>query len=451
LTKFSPVVSDSPNILLINPWIHDFAAYDYWAKPLGLLYLASILRTHGCNISYIDCLNRFHPDLNKTISSKQDGRGSYLKTHISKPKGLDDIPRNYSRYGILPEWFKKDLLALKQPDIVFITSHMTYWYPGVFETIDIIRKIFPSVPVILGGIYASLCHDHALKYSGADKVIAGEGEKVVLELVKEYTGFSSSIKFDPEELDSYPYPAFDLENKISFIPILSSKGCPFSCAYCASGYLNKKRMLRSTESLIEEIIYWHEKYEVIDFALYDDAFLLDANNHAIPLLEEIIESDIKVRFHTPNALHIRELSENTAKLMFKAGFETIRLGLETTLFDKDRFDNKVSEYEFKQNLIFLREAGFSKNQIGAYLMAGLPDQDEKNVIESMQKVAESKITPIPVYYTPIPHTALWEKAVQCSRYDLTSDPIFTNNSILPCRKAGFSWEMVSFLKKLAAS
>lgn len=443
--------SDSPNILLINPWIHDFAAYDYWAKPLGLLYLASILRTHGCNISYIDCLNRFHPDISKSIPSKKDGRGSYLKTNISKPKGLDDVPRNYSRYGIKTQWMEKDLHAIKKPDIVFITSHMTYWYPGVFETIRIVRKIFPLAPIILGGIYASLCHDHALKYSGADKVIAGEGEKVVLELVKEYTGFSSCINFDPEQLDSYPYPAFDLENKISFIPILSSKGCPFSCAYCASGYLNKKRQLRSPESLIEEIIYWHKKYKVIDFAFYDDAFLIDADNHAIPVLEEIIASDIKVRFHTPNALHIREISENTAKLMFKAGFETIRLGLETTLFDKDRFDNKVSELEFKQNLLFLKDAGFSKNQIGAYLMTGLPGQDEKNVIDSIKKVAETKITPIPVYYTPIPHTALWEKAVQCSRYDLNSDPVFTNNSILPCRKEGFSWEMISFLKKLAAS
>ncbi|RLC23795.1 MAG: B12-binding domain-containing radical SAM protein, partial [Deltaproteobacteria bacterium] len=52
---------DTPNILLVNPWIHDFAAYDFWAKPLGLLSLASILRQHGFSITYIDCLDRFHP------------------------------------------------------------------------------------------------------------------------------------------------------------------------------------------------------------------------------------------------------------------------------------------------------------------------------------------------------------------------------------------------------
>ncbi|MGB5159472.1 B12-binding domain-containing radical SAM protein [Desulfobacterium sp. N47] len=445
------MISDSPNILLINPWIHDFAAYDYWAKPIGLLYLASILKTHGCNITYIDCLNRFHPNLSKTVSSKADGRGSYLKTRIPKPECLFDIQRNYSRYGIPEQWFRKDLLDAKQPDIVFITSHMTYWYPGVFETIGIVRETYPFAPIVLGGIYASLCHDHALKYSGADKVITQDGEKIILELVKEYTGFSNSIKFDPEQLDSYPYPAFDLESKIAFIPLLSSKGCPFSCPYCASAYLNRKRILRSPESLINEITYWHKKHKVVDFAIYDDAFLIDAENHAIPVLEGVIKTGIKVRFHTPNALHIREISKKTATLMFKAGFETLRLGLETTIFDNSRLDSKVSKLEFEHALIGLKEAGFSKKQIGAYLLAGLPDQDERNVIESIKKVIENQITAIPVYYSPIPHTALWEKAVLCSRYDLRSDPIFTNNSILPCRKEGFSWEIISLLKKLAAS
>ena len=48
-----------PSLLLINPWITDFAAYDFWSKPLGLLYLASVLRNAGAHIDFIDCLDRF--------------------------------------------------------------------------------------------------------------------------------------------------------------------------------------------------------------------------------------------------------------------------------------------------------------------------------------------------------------------------------------------------------
>jgi radical SAM superfamily enzyme YgiQ (UPF0313 family) len=444
------LISEIPNILLVNPWIYDFAAYDYWAKPLGLLYLASILRELGCRVAYIDCLNRFHPDTKKHASSKPDGRGSYPKTFIPKPDGLADIPRNYSRYGISYELFKKDLSLVPKPDLIFVTSHMTYWYPGLFDTISVIKETFPSAPVLLGGTYATLCHDHAVKYSGADRVFTGPGEGLVSEIVKEYTGYNPGIKFDPKNLDSYPYPAFDLETKIAFIPILTSRGCPFSCTYCASSFLAPERMKRSPESVVNEIVHWHKNFRVKDFAIYDDAFLVDSQNHAVPILEGIIGAGIKAGFYTPNALHIREITKRTADLMFKAGFRTVRLGLETALFEnRSDLDVKVTEAEFMKSVSFLKEAGFSGKQVGAYLLVGLPDQDTASIMESVKKVKEMGITPVPAYYSPIPHTVLWENAVHSSRYDIMSDPIFTNNAIFPCSRDNFSWKLISALKKLA--
>jgi hypothetical protein len=54
----------SKNVLLINPWIYDFTAYDFWLKPLGLLYIAALLGRHGSfRLSFIDCLDRFQPGL----------------------------------------------------------------------------------------------------------------------------------------------------------------------------------------------------------------------------------------------------------------------------------------------------------------------------------------------------------------------------------------------------
>jgi len=85
------VKHDTPHILLVNPWIHDFAAYDFWAKPLGLLTLASILRRHGFNITYLDCLDRFHEKALQTDPYARCGRGPYLKTKIPKPGGLESL------------------------------------------------------------------------------------------------------------------------------------------------------------------------------------------------------------------------------------------------------------------------------------------------------------------------------------------------------------------------
>ncbi|MDM8522607.1 radical SAM protein [Desulfococcaceae bacterium HSG8] len=439
---------DIPNILLVNPWIHDFAAYDFWAKPLGLLTLASILRTHGFPITYTDCLDRFHPKSLRKDPYARYGRGPYLKTRIPKPCGLRDIPRNFSRYGIKKEWFREDLLSASEPDAVFVTSMMTYWYPGVQETIRIIKEVFPNAPVVLGGIYATLCRDHARKYSGADEVVTGAGEEQILKLIEAYTGFSVTTAFDPDDLNTYPFPASDLQREIAYVPILTSRGCPFSCTYCASRFLNPKRMRRDPMQVVEEIKYWREKYGVRDFAFYDDALLADAEHHAIPLLEEIIRSDLGVRFHTPNAIHIREISEQTANIMFKANFRALRMGLETTAFEKrNELDRKVTADEFTRAVSCLKQAGFTSDQMGAYLLAGLPGQSVRSVEESVETVKKSGITPVLAYYTPIPHTSLWKQAVASSRYDLESDPVFANNAIFPCWSK-FSWETVSRLKKL---
>ena len=107
------MLDNRPHILLVNPWIHDFAAYDFWAKPMGLLVIASLLRRHGFTISYVDCLDRFHPRAPRSRPEVRYGRGPYQKARIAKPAGLDDVPRHFSRYGIKPEWFRADLRNLR--------------------------------------------------------------------------------------------------------------------------------------------------------------------------------------------------------------------------------------------------------------------------------------------------------------------------------------------------
>lgn len=442
---------NAPHILFVNPWIHDFAAYDFWAKPLGLLTLAAICRAHGVSVSYIDCLDRFHPRAPKGDPYARCGRGPYFKTGIPKPPPLADVARNYSRYGIKPEWFRESLESLSRPDLICLTSLMTYWYPGAQETIAHIRAVYPATPIVLGGIYATLCTDHAVGTSGADRVVSGPGETAILDLVAEKTGFSVSSKFSPDRLDTYPYPAFDLQHRIAYVPLMTSRGCPFSCAYCASRFLNPGRMVQSPESVLAEIRFWHHTHGVVDFVLYDDAFLVDAEHHALPILEGILKSGMKLRFHTPNAVHIRGITPETAQLMAGAGFATLRLGLETAVFcDRSEIDAKVTAEEFHSAVSLLRDAGFGRDQIGAYLLVGLPGQSMTALCDSIGIVKRGGITPILAYYSPIPHTALWEKAAKASRYDLASDPILTNNAIMPCQKDPFSWEAVTALKRLAA-
>ncbi len=444
--------TDPPHILCINPWIHDFAAFDFWANPLGLLSIAAILRENGLRISYIDCLDRFHPNERQEPETLWDGRGPFRKTQIPLPGGLEHVSRKFSRYGILKEWFEADLRQVEKPDLIFVTSLMTYWASGVKETIDAVKKVFPGVPVILGGIYASLCHDHAVRTSGADRVVKGPGEPVLKSILKEYAGFDlkdEQLLKPPIDLDSLPFAALDLQHGIPYVPVLTSRGCPFSCEYCASSYLEPVLRLRSPENVYKEIEYWHKKHQVINFAFYDDALLINAEDHAFPLFEKIIAQGLDLYFHTPNALHIRAITKKAAELMFRAGFKTIRLGLETTEFSAERnYDTKVAENDFLTAIEHLKTAGFARKQIGAYLLCGLPGQNIDKLESSIKFVKKTGILPVLAYYTPIPHTRLWEKAVRNSRYDLIQHPVFTNNTLFPCVKSDLEVKRISQLKNL---
>ncbi len=444
--------TDPPHILCVNPWVHDFAAFDFWARPLGLFTIAAILRQNRVRVSFLDCMNRFHPRKTNHVKVYWDGRGPFDKTPIPLPQELNahlgHISKKFTRYGALKEWIEQDLMAMDRPDLILVTSLMTYWATGVAETIALIKNIFPGVPVVLGGIYASLCETHARKYSGADHVVTGPAEPILSDLVETYTGFTLNHIPDPADLDTTPFAALDLQDAMAYAPILTSRGCPFSCEYCASSFLEPRFRRRSPEHVFQEICHWHNNFQVKNFAFYDDALLIQPEKYAFPLLERIIDAKMDIFFHTPNAVHIKEISAKAADLMFKANFKTIRLGLETADFSSHRHDIKVKRNEFLMAVDHLRTAGFAKDQLGAYLLCGLPDQNLDEVEGSITLVKGLGLTPVLAYYTPIPHTPMWTDAVKNARFDIAAHPALTNNSLFPCVRSQQDLERISQLKKM---
>ena len=350
----------------------------------------------------------------------------------------------------------------EKPDLIGITSGMTYWYPGVFKVIEITREFFDKVPIILGGIYATLCYEHAQKYSGVDIVFNGRGELEALKLISELTdiklrtpvrnGFKpfptelrtdnlSELRIPQSEfrIDSLPYPAFDLYPQLDYGCITTSRGCPSRCTYCASHFLSKDFSRRDPFKVVEEIEYWTTQYKVNNIAFYDDALLIEPSKHFIPIMKEVIRRGIQCNFHTPNGLHIKEIDQEVTDLLFRGGFKTIRLGLETSNeATQIETGGKVDNQDFKSTVRNLRRAGYSGEEIGVYVMVGLPGQRVGEVKESIAFVKEAGAKPILVEYSSIPHTPLFEKTKRMSPFDLENEPLFHNNSILPCQWEGFT-------------
>ncbi|MBN1255031.1 MAG: B12-binding domain-containing radical SAM protein [Deltaproteobacteria bacterium] len=439
------------DLLLINPWIYDFAAYDLWAKPLGILSLAALLEKNGWVIRYIDCLDVYHPAQKKyklkEPKRKRDHRGHFYREEVVKPPPLRGIPRRFYRFGLPPEAFRETIQSFPPPQAVLVTSGMTYWYPGVHEVIGAVKEAFPSVPVILGGIYATLCAEHAEEHAGADFVITGWGEIQILKLLEELIGISPSFFPDLNDLDSFPSPAFGLYPHLDYCCVITSRGCPFQCAYCASPLLNPRFIKRDPHHVVNEIARLAD-HGVEDIAFYDDALLAD-REFAIALLQGIEEQGSKIRFHAPNGLHARGITEEVAHLMRQVGFATIRLGLETASPERQlATGGKVSNDDFQSAVQNLKQAGYAPQEIGTYILAGLPGQERAEVEETVRFVKECGARPYLAEYSPLPGTPLWEEAVRVSPFDLGGEPLFHNNTILPCRSEGLAWDDLQALKAM---
>ena len=439
------------NVLLINPWIFDFAAYDFWNKPLGLLYLASLLRMNGFNVFFVDCLDPYHPDMRydrQVIAPrrKESGDGTYARQAIPKPDPLKGIPKKYHRYGITPEVFIKTVESIPPPDLIMMTSMMTYWYPAVFEMVSLLHQKFPGIPVVLGGNYVTLNPRHASQ-SGAEFCLTGPAEVSIPSLLKNLYHQDMNFLPDVNHLDSYPYPAFDLIRHPDQVPIMTSRGCPYRCSYCASHLINDRFLRRDPIRVVDEIEHWYTRLGIRHFSFYDDALLVDPEGMAVPFLKELIRRHMPIQFHCPNGLHLREITSELSGLMFKAGFRTIRFGFETSDgLRQTSTGGKVDNEEFIDAVINLKQAGYRTEDIGVYLLCGLPGQSADEVMESIRFVRSCGVRPIIAEYSPIPGTGLWNEAVASSPYPIATEPLFQNNSLLPCRNDSLTYEMYQMLK-----
>ena len=157
------------------------------------------------------------------------------------------------------------------------------------------------------------------------------------------------------------------------------------------------------------------------------------------MMKEVIQKGIHCNFHAPNAIHIKAIDQEVADLLFQGGFKTIRLGFETSDEAMQvKTGGKVNNQEFLQAIKQLKRAGYSGQEIGVYIMAGLPGQRVGEVEESIVFVREAGARPILVEYSPIPNTPLFKKAKKFSQFDIENEQLFHNNSIFPCQRDGFT-------------
>ncbi len=407
-------------IILINPPIYDFSAYDVWLKPLGILYLSNILKNYNFEVFLLDCLDRNYFE---ELPAKQDGTGKFPSKIIPKPEILKNIPINYRRYGIDENKIKNFLFNHQDANYVVITSSMTYWYQAIKEIVDFVKQILPKSKIFLGGNYPILLPLHAEK-TFADKVDLIFKRSFFYELL-EYLNIENIKKYN--YFKNFPSPDYSYYKKVYYIVTRFSYGCFYNCDYCASKSITAKYENKEINKFIEEIKFLSFSTGSKNIVFYDDALFNHKNIDLIKkLFKEISKLDLKLKFYTPNGINPKFIDRELAILMKELNFLDPRLSLETISdLTHSKVDKKITLKEFEYGLENLLYAGYKPQEISVYILAGLSTETVEDVYNSINYISRYNLRIRLCELSIVPKTKLFYKL----GLDESIDPLLYNNSI----------------------
>jgi len=422
ILNLEKIFEKSSNVIAVNPPIEDFTAYNLWAAPLGLFRVIGSLLEMGKSVEYFDFLDSPLLDEKNAEPPKfrKDGRHSYWRRETEKPDALMFAKRKYFRFGASYETIREQFKRSSKPDILLISSGMTYWYETVLSTARIAKEVWgDDLTIVTGGIAARLMPE----------VFEREGVHVVRDRFFFHGNYSSFYGYLKD---------------LSFFPANLIEGCPFRCTYCSSRFFYDKVVFRSLDDQAENLKKWHDETGRKDVSFYDDALLLKNGSILEKFLMKLDQDRYSFRFHTPNGLHLKEIDEHLAVLLKKSNFPQLRFGFETI---KKGYDNKSSVKELFEKMEVLRGAGFKKSELGVYLLSAMPGQTVSEVEDTIDIVVEAGGRPYLSEFSPVPSTPLFDIHLKESSLNFKEEPLYQNNTLSGYRSPVFNLKVMEKLRE----
>jgi len=398
------------DIVLVNPPITleerygAFASVGSQAPPLGLCYLAAILRREGFSVRILD-------------APAHDMR---------LEQALHEI-------------------GAVSTGIIGITATTA----SIIRAAELARALKESkspATLLIGGPHVSALPEETLaEFDAFDIGVINEGEYTMVELVRCLTtgGDASSVAgivyrengaiklTRPRpliaELDELPFPAWDM---IPYLPkyykpaphsyyqlpsatLMTSRGCNGTCTFCARPFMGEKYRSNSPEYTLGMIEYLIKNYGIRDIMFYDDNFLLD-RRRVTKICEEILRRGYRITWSCLARTDV--MPEDFFKLIRKAGCWQIAYGIESG--DQTILNNIKKRSTIERTMEMIRKANEAGIHTRGYFMIGCPGETPETVERAIRFITDSGLKDFHVTFcTPMPGAELFTTAAQYGTFD----------------------------------
>lgn len=199
--------------------------------------------------------------------------------------------------------------------------------------------------------------------------------------------------------------------KLSYGPranILTSRGCPFSCSFCAiRNVWGHTYRMRSAENVLDEITLLYEKYNVRHFGIEDDNFNV-SKKRTIAICKGIIDRGLDVTFRADSGVYLSTCDEETLSLMKRAGFHELYFGIESGNQEilKTVINKKINLKQVEGVARLCKKLGIVS---GGFFMIGVPGETKETMEETVKFAIDSELDRIRMYtYQPFSGSKLYE-------------------------------------------
>ncbi len=435
-------------------------------------------------------------NLRKVTLIEPKSPGYHIYSHIALPRlGLPLLGAMLKKRGrevsiYCQEFSGLDMNSVLSSDLVGLST-TTSTAPEAYRIADKARAA--GIPVMIGGSHVTFMADEALEH--ADYVVRGEGEFTMLELLDAIEagdvpagirGLSyrngDEVVHNPDrglvsDLDALPFPDLSLihgADKISLLPVATSRGCPFGCNFCSvTPMFGRGYRYRSTDNVIEELIQLTNSDVLCQQKVffYDDNFAAN-RKHTKELLDTMLTKGVTPGWTAQVRVDVAQDRE-LLKLMKRSNCYYVYVGLESVNPESlEEFNKRQQVEQIVESIRILREHGIMVH--GMFILGAEHDTLE-TIRDTVDFALRHKVDTVQlVPLTPLPGTPVFQNMEESDRlltrdwslydgqhvvfrpqnmspYELQKAMLLALKrfySVYQCTKMLVNWDFVSFLYKL---